>query len=153
MPAVSLREEVIEHSRANFARPRAKVESAIAEWMDASLAAPKIKPNNGMPERKKMGGAQAGKKGKNPKPDKQSKPAPTPPADDLPGTNDLKEAFAGINLADDTDTKNKDAQSYDEKKNLSQAPKKKRVKNTKPGANATKNHNDLADFIKQVEKE
>lgn len=132
MPAVSLREEVIAHSRANYARPRSGVESAISDWMDASLQAPKIKPNNGMPDKKKQQKNKAADK-------------PTPPTEELPGTNDFKQALAGIDLGtDSSDTNNAATTSGKPKRTKGDAHSKH--KGVKP-------KNDLGDFIKQVEED
>jgi hypothetical protein len=132
MPAVSLREEVIAHSRANYARPRSGVESAISGWMDASLSAPKIKPNNGMPDKKKQQKNKAADK-------------PTPPTEELPGTNDFKQALAGIDLGTDSSDANNAATTSGKPKRAKGGAHSKH-KHTKP-------KNDLGDFIKQVEED
>ncbi|MFW0871295.1 MAG: type IV secretory system conjugative DNA transfer family protein [Patescibacteria group bacterium] len=131
VPAVSLRQEVIAHSRAHFARSREEVEKEIANWMSASLSAPAIKPNNGMPDRKR-------------KQTIKSPRATKPKVEDvdLPGTHDFKEALAHINLPDSQDEK-----IAQQKNTPSTAPKTNKEENKNIKA---KKDDDLSDFIKQI---
>lgn len=136
MPAVSLREEVIAHSRANFARPRAKVEAAISDWMSASLSAPKIKPNNGMSDKKKQQANKAPHK-------------PTPPTEELPGTNDIKQALAAAGLAGDDTPTPQDSSNTNPQKNST----KKKTPTKQHTKSPQSQSDDLANFIKEVEEE
>lgn len=114
LPAINFREETIAASRSVYARPRSAVESDIAEWMGQSLSAPKIKPNNGMPDhiKKKREAAKKGATNQGKDTPKKSPDNPRPNNNvvteemkaDLPGTNDLKSAFAALQLDNNTDS-------------------------------------------------
>jgi len=103
LPSISFREETIATSRAVYAKPRAVVEKVIADWMSESLEAPKIKPNNGMPQHiiDKKNKAKAGDNAQGGGQKKQTDKKPEFKVTDemkadLPGTNSFADALAGL---------------------------------------------------------
>lgn len=148
-PGVSLRDEVVAASRASYARPRQMVEQEIAGWMDQSLQAPKIKPNNGMPDGKRKakqapkGQAKPGNKGgaKQERITEEMK-------EELPGKPSFADALASLQQGESGDDASRGKASTSSTK---KSPKNKKPKAPKQEkAKGSGGGDDLASFIKDA---
>ena len=165
-PAVSLREEVVATSRTTYARERKMVEAEINQWMQQSLGAPKIKPNNGMPDWKKKKDSQGDTKQESrtkPSTTKQSGEITEKMKQDLPGQNSFAQAlkeFTGEEKKQHiprSSTK-KSTEKKDTKREKTTAKGKQKDSNQKQNPPATKDSatapaSDLSSFIKQARDE
>ena len=157
LPSISFREETIANSRAVYAKPRVVVEKVIADWMADSLDAPKIKPNNGMPQhiidKKNAAKAKTGGSGGNGNGNKdksyQKKPEFTVTEEmkaDLPGTNSFADALAGLKK----ETKEKTGEQKSQKNKKSDSTKKKQ--NKKQNSKKESPKDDLKNLLGSLKK-
>ncbi len=162
-PAISLREEVIDASRKTYARERKMVEAEISEWMQESLSAPKIKPNNGMPDWKQKKDVKQGAHAHIKNKSAHQVALTEEMKKELPGQSSFTQAFKAANVEHKEQTIPHSSTKESTEKEGDSSTQKKAInkKKTKTKQSGTTTHHsdqarkkstgqDLASFIKQA---